>query len=581
MSNNEFGAYLRKLRRSKGLTQEKLAQKLNLTGKAVSRWENGASKPRGDYLLRLCALLDTSVDKLLSAGHANAVISDTAVEDTMPLQMKYEHLNFIPKEQPETGNYLCTWTLQRQVANQIGLPGRGTIRQRDVMNEELLFGEESYYHVYKTEDRHGLYFLLDDGWDVPYGTASDNPKSRDIFGSLDPDPAKFGTLGADSTEILSALTKKAIAHGYKGLGLWVSPQRPNLGIGVADDPEAARDYWIEKAKQSAAAGIAYWKVDWGKGGNDLAYRTMMTDCVKKYAPKLLIEHAVPLTPFEVPTSPDDELALRMKETLKISDYFRTYDLCSPFGDALTVCRIANLLKGFDPSALRFDVQGVITVESQPLVAAGLGFSLGVMEYSKTTEAVLRWQRIAPPFSVRHGALFCSEEEITDRLYFSTAPIWWLKQYLNREVEISTPMVLSRNTRLPKVNAPGLLPRIAACCHPKTHALAVSSMKRTVDPNREIIALADVTAYPDRLSAPIGLFGCFNSVTLEFSKDIPKKAVVYAQCLLSDAAVDITKEVTVNGRSLTVPGRLLRKLGHSVTETEYNYEPAVLIKLCRI
>ncbi len=581
MGNNEFGAYIRKLRRSKGLTQEKLAQKLNLTSKAVSRWENGTSKPRGDYLLRLSALLDTSVDKLLSAGHANAVISDTAVEDTKPSQMKYEHLNFIPKNHQESGNYLCTWTLQKYVANKIGLPGYGTVRQRDAMNEELLFGDESYYHVYKTEDRHGLYFLLDDGWDVPYGTTAGTPASADIFGSLDPDPTKFGALGANSAEILSALTKKVIAHGYKGLGLWVSPQRPNLGVGVDDDPETARDYWIEKAKQSAAAGIAYWKVDWGKSGLDIAYRAMMTDCVKKYAPKLLIEHAVPMGPFDAPTSPDDELALRMKETLKVSDYFRTYDLCNPFSDAFTICRIANLLKGFDPSSLRFDVRGILNVECQPLVAAGLGFSLGIMEYSKTAEAVLRWQRIAPPFSVRNGAFTCSEEEVTDQLYFSTEPKWWLKQYLNREVEISTPMIVSRNTRLPKVNALGLSPRIAACCHPNTHALAVSSMKRTVDPNREIIALADVTAYPDRLSAPIGLFGYFNSVTLEFSEDIPKKAVVYAQCLLSDAAVDITKEVTINGKSLTVPGRLLRKIGHSVTETEYDYEPAVLIKLCRI
>lgn len=80
MENNEFGTYLKKLRRSKGFTQEKLAQRLNISNKAVSHWETGASRPRGSSLLRLCALLDTTTDRLLSGGRTAEVISDTVIE---------------------------------------------------------------------------------------------------------------------------------------------------------------------------------------------------------------------------------------------------------------------------------------------------------------------------------------------------------------------------------------------------------------------------------------------------------------------------------------------------------------------
>ena len=56
LSNN-----LKRIRKSKGLSQEELAIKLNIVRQTVSKWENGLSVPDSDMLITLADELDTSV----------------------------------------------------------------------------------------------------------------------------------------------------------------------------------------------------------------------------------------------------------------------------------------------------------------------------------------------------------------------------------------------------------------------------------------------------------------------------------------------------------------------------------------
>lgn len=65
---NEVGQYIKKLRKEKGLTQNQLAEKLNITFQSVSKWETGETLPDTSILLDLCNELDTTVDTLLNGG---------------------------------------------------------------------------------------------------------------------------------------------------------------------------------------------------------------------------------------------------------------------------------------------------------------------------------------------------------------------------------------------------------------------------------------------------------------------------------------------------------------------------------
>jgi len=64
----KVGAYITILRKSKKMTQGKLAEILGISHQAVSNWERGAALPDITLLLDLANALGTTVDNLLSAS---------------------------------------------------------------------------------------------------------------------------------------------------------------------------------------------------------------------------------------------------------------------------------------------------------------------------------------------------------------------------------------------------------------------------------------------------------------------------------------------------------------------------------
>lgn len=78
------GRFIADLRKERGLTQEELAGELNVTNKAVSRWETGAGFPDVDSMMALSAFFGVSVNELLlgrrSAADKNEAGSSVANE---------------------------------------------------------------------------------------------------------------------------------------------------------------------------------------------------------------------------------------------------------------------------------------------------------------------------------------------------------------------------------------------------------------------------------------------------------------------------------------------------------------------
>ena len=65
MDQIKIGKFIAERRKMKSLTQAQLAEKLNITDRAVSKWENGRSLPDSSIMLELCDILEITVNDLL------------------------------------------------------------------------------------------------------------------------------------------------------------------------------------------------------------------------------------------------------------------------------------------------------------------------------------------------------------------------------------------------------------------------------------------------------------------------------------------------------------------------------------
>ena len=66
MDQVKIGKFIAECRRKENLTQMQLAEKLNITDRAISKWETGKSMPDSSIMLELCDVLKISVNDLLS-----------------------------------------------------------------------------------------------------------------------------------------------------------------------------------------------------------------------------------------------------------------------------------------------------------------------------------------------------------------------------------------------------------------------------------------------------------------------------------------------------------------------------------
>lgn len=68
MNIDKIGCHIANLRKSKGLTQNELGERLGVSFQAVSKWERGESLPDVSLLVSLANILETSVDYILRGG---------------------------------------------------------------------------------------------------------------------------------------------------------------------------------------------------------------------------------------------------------------------------------------------------------------------------------------------------------------------------------------------------------------------------------------------------------------------------------------------------------------------------------
>lgn len=85
MNQVKIGRFIAERRKNVNLTQMQLAEKLNITDRAVSKWETGRSLPDSSIMLKLCDVLGISVNDLLcgevvTVDHYNKKLENNLLE---------------------------------------------------------------------------------------------------------------------------------------------------------------------------------------------------------------------------------------------------------------------------------------------------------------------------------------------------------------------------------------------------------------------------------------------------------------------------------------------------------------------
>ncbi len=222
-------------------------------------------------------------------------------------------------------SYYCTWLAQNFIAAEAGAErvavrpeftgDQGANCARDKINEHTVFGKGGMATINARKD---LYFVLDDGWDVPFDF--DPYAHKDYFGSLEVNEQRFSGAKGNPAERLQYLNERAKSLGWKGIGIWVAAQKCGKDYNLPFS-EADKEYWRERILWCKQAGVTYWKVDWGTCERDNEFRKFLTETAGKLYPELTVEQAICCPPVN-----GDTESLQRGECGRFQDDKKTSEL---------------------------------------------------------------------------------------------------------------------------------------------------------------------------------------------------------------------------------------------------------------
>ncbi len=104
MDQVKIGKFIAECRKNENLTQMQLAEKLNITDRAVSKWETGKSLPDSSIMLQLCSVLKITVNDLLSG--------EVIIMDNYNKEMENKILEMIKqKEESDKRLLMLEWVI--------------------------------------------------------------------------------------------------------------------------------------------------------------------------------------------------------------------------------------------------------------------------------------------------------------------------------------------------------------------------------------------------------------------------------------------------------------------------------------
>ncbi len=97
---------IKSIRKSRGLSQEELAIKLNVVRQTISKWEQGLSVPDAEMLISISEVLEIPVSTLLGEN-----ISESKVDDLKAISEKLEIINLQLLQRKNTKRKIIHWLL--------------------------------------------------------------------------------------------------------------------------------------------------------------------------------------------------------------------------------------------------------------------------------------------------------------------------------------------------------------------------------------------------------------------------------------------------------------------------------------
>ncbi len=93
MDQRKVGSFLKELRREKGITQEQLAEQLNVSGRTVSRWETGSNMPDISILVELAELHGVTIPEIIDGERKSENMNKEVKETALALSEYAENIN--------------------------------------------------------------------------------------------------------------------------------------------------------------------------------------------------------------------------------------------------------------------------------------------------------------------------------------------------------------------------------------------------------------------------------------------------------------------------------------------------------
>lgn len=161
MNQIKIGKFIAECRKEKNLTQTELADKLNITNKAISKWETGNGTPDVSILLELCNELGITVNELLSGERIKAEDYKEKAEENIINAIRDSDTKIKKKNKIVTAVIIvATIYLLIAIITTISILGKVIFSPRELLEYEDVLNYENYLYELKNTSRIGTGLLI-------------------------------------------------------------------------------------------------------------------------------------------------------------------------------------------------------------------------------------------------------------------------------------------------------------------------------------------------------------------------------------------------------------------------------------